>query len=214
MHSSGPLAQVPWFIFDLCTTPFDRLLILQSTVRFLNRILRVRASKNEAKIEISKMIIWEAIVDGASRMTPEEIPTVRHWAEAKVWLETGSKDQETTSNRTSEMKQNDKREKSSVQVLFISHIWPFQLNPLPTSRTDGAKEGEGRRQGKVSRRFKPYWIAYPHFCVRAAILIFNFTTQKNTQLSNSKHRYIILQIGCEWGLIWQSKGFKYIEWIM
>ena len=117
------------------------------------------------------MIIWEAIVDGASRMTPEEIPTVRHWAEAKVWLETGSKDQETTSNRTSEMKQNDKREKSSVQVLFISHIWPFQLNPLPTSRTDGAKEGEGRRQGKVSRRFKPYWIAYQHFSVRVAVLI-------------------------------------------
>ena len=42
------------------TTPFDGLLILQSTLRFFNRILRVRARKNT---QTSKYRKGEAIVD-------------------------------------------------------------------------------------------------------------------------------------------------------
>jgi ribosomal RNA-processing protein 7 len=45
---------------------------------------------------------------------------------------------------------------------------------------------------KTSRRFKPYRIAYFAFPRTSYIPHFDYTAQKNTQLSNSRHRCIIL----------------------
>ena len=108
------------------------------------------------------------------------------------------------------------REKRSG-IFFFSHIRPFQCQP--TSRTDGARRKWEEDRTKVeklkaSRRFKLYWmqVAFPCTC---CISHFDFTAQKKTQLLNSKHECITLQVGCERGFICQSKKFpKYLEWII
>ena len=147
------------------TTPFDRLLILQGTFRFFNRILRVRPRKKRIK----------------HRSIEKEKP----------------------------------RKRKAVLSYFLSLTFNrFNWTHCQlSSRTDVAKEGAGRRQGKY-RDVSNHTELFISISVYVLHFSFWFHRPKHTQLQNSMHQCIILQVGWERSFIWQSKGLKYLEWIM